>query len=680
MIAELGLALIILALTVSLAQACLLAVPASPSLLPFSRRAAWLQFLCLSGAFIALVALRLRSDFSVANVAEHSSLSLPILYKITGSWGNHEGSMLLWVWVLALFGWLLSRGLPPSSSPFQGEGRGEGTAYRGSQTTLPWGGENPLPGPLPGKERGYADAPLILRALCVQSLLAAGFLIFILLTSNPFQRLFPPPPDGQTLNPLLQDIGLAIHPPLLYLGYVGFSLVFSLAAAALIAGEMNLGWARLAQRWIMLAWSFLTLGIGLGSWWAYRELGWGGFWFWDPVENASLLPWLAGTALLHSNLTHLRRGILKHWTLLLAILTFGLSLLGTFLVRSGLLTSVHSFASDPERGYFILSYMALAIGGGLALFAFRAGRIRSNGVALPISREGMILVNNLFLLTACATVLLGTLYPLLAEALSQPRITVGAPYFNLTFLPIMTIPALLAGVAPLLAWRRGRLSVTLTRLRPAMLAALTACLLILAFSQRNRLIAAGSLTLATWLAAATLLYLKEKIHGHPARLLHLPGTVWSVTLAHFGFALLIAGVGGVTAWQEERELLVNPGDQFTLGGYSFAYGGETAAEEPQYSFTRGLFTVSDGSGRPVTLLAPELRHYGKRGMQTSETAIYSRPWGDIYTVIGEQGEHGRAARVYIKPLINCIWAGFCLMALGGLVSLRSRFPRISQPE
>lgn len=608
MTAEFGLFFLIIALLTACLQALFLLPRMEKFVAPLLLPAAWLQGLCIALAFATLMTLRLNSDFSVLTVIEHSNLTLPTLYKIAGTWGNHEGSMLLWVLVLAVFGMLLARS---------------------------------------------DNTSLTCTAIAVQSSLCVGFLLFILFTSNPFARVFPPTVDGEALNPLLQDIGLAIHPPLLYLGYVGFSIVFSLAVAALLRGEMERSWAEIAHPWILASWSALTLGIGLGSWWAYRVLGWGGFWFWDPVENASLLPWLAGTALMHSNIVLKKRGALQQWVLLLAIITFGLSLLGTFLVRSGVLISVHSFASDPARGFFILTYIVLVLGGALLLYGLRAGRMGSQEAMLPLSREGMIVINNLFLLTACATVLLGTLYPLLVG-----NITVGPPYFNATCLPLLAIPLLFAGLVPFLSWTKADMKRALRDAQPALLAMLAVLFLVLSLVKTQLLLSALGMILAAWLAAASMQWLKGKKR-------------WPVFLGHVGAALVVAGVTGAGLWKQESERWLRVGDSLDIAGFHIAFDKIASADKPNYRGTRGEFSVSK-DGHRLTTLTPEYRIYDIRKSATSIAAIRYSPASDVYIVIGESQGGKTAVRVYYNPMMGFIWAGCVLMALGGITGIVRR--------
>lgn len=617
MIAELGVFFLILALLVAILQtAYLLPVYSIRAVLErILPLAAWLQALCVVSAFVLLVILRLNSDFSVVNVVSHSNLSLPTLYKIVGTWGNHEGSMLLWVLVLSLFGALI----------------------------------------FDSREK------VKLYAAAIQSILSAGFLLFILCTSSPFARNFPPTIDGEALNPLLQDIGLAIHPPLLYFGYVGFSIVFSLSVAALIVGRADREWAYTSHKWIMLSWSALTLGIGLGSWWAYRELGWGGWWFWDPVENASLLPWLAGTALFHSNIVLKKRGMLAQWVVLLSIITFALSLLGTFLVRSGAITSVHSFASDPQRGIFILAYIVVTVGGALFLFALRGGRIESSGQMLPVSREGFIVINNLFLLSVCATVLLGTLYPIFVEIAGGEKVTVGAPFFQVTFVPMIAISLVFAALTPFMAWKKANMNSVLLAIRPVLLVVLAVIFLVLAFVHEQIISAICGFALAAWLAAGSLQWLvrTRKVRGR-----------YAVFLGHIGVACMVVGVTASSLWKEEVQRQAEQGEVLHIAGYTVNYVGRVEMENENYSTKQVELHVEDRRGRKITNLFPEYRKYIISGSNTSETAIHYGLSGDLYAVVGETLPDGRTAiRLYFQPLVSFIWLGFILMAVGGVLSI-----------
>jgi len=624
MAAEIALFLVIVALMASLLPVLAFFSNRYLALIPTTALA---QAMALSFALMLLVMLRIQNDFSVENVLSHSNISMPLLYKITGTWGNHEGSMLLWAWVMAMFGWWLSL-----------------------------------------RRYDEAGSDLQRKALVVQSLLLAGVLLFILLTSNPFARIFPPPPDGLALNPLLQDIALAMHPPMLYVGYVGFSMVFSLALALmLISPQKSLDMRRFAEMihpWIMVSWATLTLGIGLGSWWAYRELGWGGWWFWDPVENASLMPWLSGTALLHSNLVLKKRGLLAPWVVLLAIVTFGLSLLGTFLVRSGALTSVHSFANDPARGLYILGYIAVVMSAALLLYALRAQRFQAAEPMAPVSREGMIVINNLFVLTACATVVLGTMYPLVAEWLSGDRLTVGAPYFNATFLPLMSLALVFAALVPFMPWKKASLAEALRRCRPALLAVAAAAALVLVSVSSKLPYAMAGFGLAVWLFVASLKWLKQS-EGARGR--------WAVFCGHAGAAIMVAGITGVGLWKVNIERSLAPGEMMEIGGYSLTLERIEELRMPNYHALRGYVQAAHGKHEQPILLKPEYRTYDIRGATTSEASLYGTFLYDLYVVAGEKQADGTMAlRAYFVPMISFIWIGFVLIGLAGFLSLARR--------
>ncbi|MDP6342255.1 MAG: heme lyase CcmF/NrfE family subunit, partial [Alphaproteobacteria bacterium] len=572
MTAELGHYALVLALAVALVQGLVPLYGAhrgEAGWIALARPAAAVQCLLIVVAFGALTNAYVSSDFSVLNVASNSHSAKPLLYKITGVWGNHEGSLLLWVLILALFGGAVAL----------------------------FGGNLP--------------APFRARVLAVQALIAVGFLSFVLFTSNPFARLLPPPVDGRGLNPLLQDPGLAFHPPFLYLGYVGFSMAFSFAVAALIEGRVDAAWARWVRPWTLAAWCFLTVGIGLGSWWAYYELGWGGWWFWDPVENASFMPWLAGTALLHSSIVVEKRDSLKNWTVLLAILTFSLSLLGTFLVRSGVLTSVHAFATDPARGSFILAFLFVVVAGSLGLYALRAPAMRGGGLFAPVSREGALVFNNLLLSTACATVFLGTLYPLFLDALSGQKITVGPPYFHATFGPLM-VPVLLAtALGPMLPWKRGDLLGALQRLKFAVAATLAALFLTLVLAHDGPWLAIPALAIGVWMiagaleeAAQRLRLFRVPVAESLRRLIRLPRAAWGATFAHAGVGAVVIGIVASSAWQEEKLVVMRPGEVLSVGGYEVTFDGAAEFQGPNYTGVRGAFRVSR-DGRAVTALQPE---------------------------------------------------------------------------
>jgi cytochrome c-type biogenesis protein CcmF len=522
--------------------------------------------------------------------------------------------------------------------------------------------------------------------LAVQAMIGVGFLLFILFTSNPFLRLFPVPPDGAGLNPILQDPGLAFHPPFLYLGYVGFSISFCFAIAALIEGRVDPAWARWVRPWTLAAWCALTIGIAMGSWWAYYTLGWGGWWYWDPVENASFMPWLVGTALLHSAVVVEKREALKAWTILLAILAFSLSLLGTFLVRSGVLTSVHAFASDPMRGVFILLLLSFYTGGALLLFAWRAPQLQGGGLFAPISREGGLLLNNLLLTTAAATILLGTLYPLLLDVVAGQKVSVGPPFFNMTFVPLM-VPLLVAmAVGPLLPWKRGDLAAALGRLKLAFaLTAATALVVLVAGGVRSVGAACG-LALATWLFAATLTELAERVRlfAEPLpvvlrRALHLPRAAWGMTLAHAGMAVVIAGITGSSAWSEEKTVTGRSGQSFDIAGYTIALDAVREVRRPDYTATRADMRLLR-DGRQITELHPEKRLYLVENGAQTKVAIRTDLLSDVYAVIGDaEPGGGHVLRLYHNPLVPWIWLGAATMALGGLVSLSDRRHRVGAP-
>ncbi len=644
MITELGHFALILALCLAVLQAVLPLIGAARrhmGWMAVGQSTAIAQFALIALAFAALIHAYVTSDFSVLNVAENSHSAKPLLYKITGVWGNHEGSMVLWVLILSLFG-----------------------------AAVAWFGDN-----LPPELRA--------RVLAVQGMIGTGFLLFILLTSDPFQRLAPAPLDGRGLNPILQDPGLAFHPPFLYLGYVGFSIAFSFAVAALIEGRVDAAWARWVRPWTLAAWCALTLGIAMGSWWAYYTLGWGGWWFWDPVENASFMPWLVGTALLHSAIVVEKRAALKSWTILLAIITFSLSLVGTFLVRSGVLTSVHAFAVDPARGTFILLLLLVAIGGSLALYAWRAPALGGGGLFAPLSREGALVLNNLLLSTGAATVFIGTLYPLFLDVVGGPKVSVGFPFFNRTFVPLM-VPLLLAlPLGPLLAWKRGDLLGALQRLGFAAAGVLVVVLLGLYLRDGGPVLAVLALALAAWVFLGTLSEWAERVKllrvpfaETLLRARHLPRATHGMTLAHMGLAVTIAGIAAA-AWQQERVEVLHPGDDLPLAGYVLHLDGVDKAQGPNYSSDRATITVRSHD-RVVATLHPEKRFFPVQQMSTSETAIHTSLLADLYLALGDpDGQGGWTLRAYWKPLVPFIWIGAVIMALGGLVSLSDRRWRIA---
>jgi cytochrome c-type biogenesis protein CcmF len=647
MIPELGHFALVLALALAVIQATVPVFGArrnDPLLMGVAGTTAIGQFCFVALSFAALTACYVQSDFSVQTVFENSHSAMPLIYKITSTWGNHEGSMLLWVLILALFGAMVAV----------------------------FGGNLP--------ERLKANV------LGVQSWVSAAFFLFILLTSNPFLRIADPPIEGRDLNPLLQDLGLAIHPPMLYLGYVGFSITFSFAIAALIEGRVDAAWARWVRPWALLAWTFLTLGIAMGSYWAYYTLGWGGWWFWDPVENASLMPWIAGTALLHSAVVMEKRDALKVWTILLAILAFSLSLIGTFLVRSGVLTSVHAFASDPLRGVFILAILVAFIGGALALFAWRAPMLKQGGLFAPVSREGALVLNNLFLVTACATVFVGTLYPLALEALTGDKISVGAPFFNWTFAPLF-IPLMLAvPFGPLMAWKRGDLLGVAQRLIGAAAIALIGIAVTFAVEGGGPILVPFAIGLALYLlaGAATDLIERTGLLKVPARTAlararGLPRSSWGTAFAHAGLAVTLLGIIGEAQWGAERIAEVKPGQVISIHRYDFTFDGTNNREGPNYHELAAHFTVRH-AGDFVGVMEPSKRTFPSRGSDTNEAALMTRGFAQLYLSLGDPSPDGSIAiRLYYKPLVLLIWLGAVVMAFGGALSLSDRRLRVGAP-
>ena len=606
--------------------------------------AALAQFLLISIAFGCLIHAYIVSDFSVLNVAENSAIDKPLIYKIAGTWGNHEGSMVLWVFILSLFGAMVAA----------------------------FGRNLPL--------------ALKARVLAVQASIGLAFLIFIIAKSNPFLRLANPPVNGNGLNPVLQDPALAFHPPFLYAGYVGLSVAFSFAIAALLEGKVDAAWARWVRPWTLLSWACLTIGISMGSWWAYYELGWGGFWFWDPVENASFMPWLIATALLHSAIVVERRDALKIWTILLAILAFSLSLVGTFLVRSGVLTSVHAFAVDPARGLFILSILGIFIGGSLTLFAWRAPALKLGGLFAPISREGGLVLNNIFLCAAASAVLIGTLYPLALETLTGAKISVGAPYFNLTFGPIILPLLLLVPFGPLLTWKRADGFAVMQRLWWAAALSLLATILVYAVAHRGPWAAPLGLGLGVWLIIGSTRDIVGKINlGRTPflvswqRLWGLPRSVMGTTLAHAGLGFVIIGVVAASLWKEEAIVSLKPGGTVDVAGFNVTYLSEAPLTGPNYSGQRGQFRVTRGDA-DVTTLTSEKRFFRPSGA-TTEVGLYQTILGDLYIVMGDKAENGaRVVRASFNPLVSWMWAGAFMMFLGGILSLTDRRFRIGLPQ
>ncbi|MEQ8229312.1 MAG: heme lyase CcmF/NrfE family subunit [Rhodospirillales bacterium] len=640
MIPELGHFALILALAVAAVQGSLPTIGAarrSDALMAVAGPAAVAQFLLVGIAFLSLMHAYVVSDFTVANVVENSHSAKPMLYKITGVWGNHEGSMVLWILMLAGFGAVVA--LFGHSLP----------------------------------------ATLKARALAVQAWIAAGFLAFTVFTSNPFLRVFPPPADGNDLNPLLQDPGLAFHPPMLYAGYVGFSMAFSFAIAGLIEGRVDAAWARWVRPWALAAWIFLTAGVALGSWWAYYELGWGGWWFWDPVENVSFMPWLLGTALLHSAIVVEKRDTLKVWTVLLAILTFSFSLIGTFVVRSGVLTSVHAFATDPERGIFILALLFVAIGGSLVLFAIRAPLLRPGGFFAPVSREGGLALNNLLLVTATVTVFLGTMYPLFLEAVGGGKVSVGPPFYNATFVPLMTPLVAIIAVGPFLQWKRADLAGVAERMKVVAIATLVVGLAVAYVTEGGPVLAVLAMGLAAWLIVGALVewagrikLFRAPLRDSLARAADLPRAAHGMTLAHAGLGVAIAGMIASTAWKVEEIRVMRPGETVDVGGYTYRFDGVRSVEGPNYSADRGTFSVTT-NGRTVAVLEPERRLYLVQRRETTEAAIHTTGFADLYAVVGQSDDKGGwTVRLYHQPGIPWIWAGAALMVIGGAFSLSDR--------
>lgn len=649
MIIELGHYALILALFVALAQSVVPMWGASrndAAMMAMAKPGAVVLFVLVAGSFAALTVAYVTSDFSVLNVVQNSHTDKPLLYKISGVWGNHEGSLLLWITILVIYGLSVAlggRNLPPS---------------------------------------------LRARALSVQAMITAGFILFILLTSNPFTRLADIPSNGHGLNPILQDPGLALHPPMLYLGYVGFSMAFSFAIAALIEGRVDAAWARWVRPWTLAAWTFLTLGIMGGSWWAYYELGWGGWWYWDPVENASFMPWLAGTALLHSAVVVEKRDALKSWTILLAILAFALSLVGTFLVRSGVITSVHAFADDPTRGLFVLVLLVGAVGSALALYAWRAPMLKGGGLFAPISREGALLFNNLIMTVAAAVVLLGTVYPLLAQSLGWGKISVGKPFFDAVFVPLMVPMILVMAVAPFLGWKRGDLPAALKRLIVAAAVAVAVLLGVWATEAGtpSALLGAAGCGLAAWAMLGPVVELATRVQvfriglgASLRRATHLPRSAWGMTIAHVGIGCVILGVTASSVWKQEAIVARLPGEVTSIGAYQVTLDSVEQVLGANYAADRAHLTVRK-EGAVVALLSPEKRLYQVPPMPATSTAIHSTGWGDVYAAVGEVQNDGRwVIRLYWQPGVPFLWYGGLLMGLGGIVSLSDRRHRVGAP-
>lgn len=638
MIPELGHFSLILALMMALVQGVLPILGAHrghAGWIGLARPAARGQFLFVLVAYACLTQVFVNNDFSVLLAAQHSNSNLPLVYRVTAVWGNHEGSILLWSLILA--GWTLA------VSIFSKQ----------------------------------LDDRMVARVLGVMGVISCGFLLFTLLTSNPFERLLPAAPDGQDLNPLLQDPGMIIHPPMLYMGYVGFVVAFAFAIAALLSGRLDTAWARWSRPWTTVAWCFLTFGIALGSFWAYYELGWGGWWFWDPVENASFMPWLVGTALIHSLAVTEKRGGFKMWTALLAILTFSLSLLGTFIVRSGVLSSVHAFASDPARGVFILGFLALVVGSSLTLFAWRAPRVGLGGTFAPISRESMLLANNVLLVVAAAAVLLGTLYPLVIDALGLGKLSVGPPYFSAVFVPLIAPALFLMGVGPLARWREASAADLTRRLRWAIGVSLASAVVApLVLGHWTPMTGLG-LLLAVWVASTAALNLVTRLREHPAprwrtRMAAQPGSYYGMLLAHFGVSVFIVGVTVVSGFQSENDVRMEPGETASVGGYRFQLEAINPITGPNYTAARATVTVTQ-DGAPVAVLYPERRIYTVSRMPMTEVAIDRGVRRDLYVALGEPvSATAWSIRLHHKPMVNWIWGGCVLMALGGFLAVLDR--------
>ncbi len=640
MIVELGHFALLLAFFVACLQAVIPLYGAHTNkynLMALALPTATIHFILLGIAFAALTYAFVTSDFSLRLVVLNSHSLKPMIYKISGVWGNHEGSMLLWVLILALFG-----------------------------ASAAWFGNN-LP------------MSLKARVIAVQGAIGVAFLAFIIFTSNPFLRLQVPPFDGQDLNPLLQDPGLAFHPPFLYLGYVGLSMAFSFAVAALIEGRIDAAWARWVRPWTLAAWVFLTIGIALGSWWAYYELGWGGFWFWDPVENASFMPWLFAAALLHSAIVVEKRESLKSWTILLAIMAFGFSLMGTFIVRSGLLTSVHAFANDPERGVFILMIMAFFVGGALTLFAFRASELEAKGVFSVVSRESGLVLNNIFLAVSSLVVFVGTMWPLFAEMFFDRKLSVGAPFFNAAFTPFMIALGAFLPIGAMLPWKRGKLGQTFTKLIPAFVLSVALSGLIWAIQTGYSLQGPIGLFLGSWLVFGSITEIFTRLGKtrNVTRLFRLPRADWGKFLAHSGLGITMFAIAGLMAWEQEDIRTVQIGESWSVGKYDFTLDDVSEVEGPNYLSTMATVTF-DEAGTTVGTIYPEKRFYPVAQMPTTEAAIDYSLLRDVYVVIGDpQNDGGWAVRTYIKPLANWIWLGCMIMSFGGFVSLTDRRFRIA---
>jgi len=639
MIPEIGQFALILALMLALTLAVLPQIGASrgiSQLVAMARPTAQAQFIFVAIAFSCLAYSFINNDFSVLNVATNSNSQLPLQYRLAATWGSHEGSLLLWTFMLTI--WMVAVTLFSNHLPDE----------------------------------------MVARVLGVMATISVGFLLFMLLTSNPFERLFPVPPDGRDLNPLLQDPAMVAHPPMLYMGYVGFSVAFAFAISALIGGKLDATWARWSRPWTTVAWMFLTCGIALGSFWAYYELGWGGWWFWDPVENASFMPWLVGTALIHSLAVTEKRGGFKSWTVLLAITAFSLSLLGTFLVRSGVLTSVHAFANDPKRGTFILGFLTLVIGGSLALYAWRAKQVGLGSKFEVLSRESLLLTNNVLLIVAAGSVLLGTLYPLFVDALNLGKLSVGPPYFNTVFVPLMAPAMFLIGVGPIARWKQAKIPDLAVRLRWAFGLSLVMAILLPFVIGGWQWRASLGLMLAFWITFTALQNVWSRVRGGSSELgfvgrLRAPSRAYyGMQLAHVGVAVFIAGITVVTTYQNEKDVKMNIGDTVSVGGYDFRLNKIAQVPGPNYQAVRADIEVTK-NGASVALMHPEKRSFTASQNVTTETAIDRSIFRDLYLALGDEVEGGAwTVRVYHKPLVNWIWGGALLMAIGGAFAISDR--------
>jgi len=642
MIPELGHFALILALCMALAQSILPLIGAhrgKVAWMSLARPAAHGQFVFMLTAFLCLMYAFLVNDFSVLYVASNSNSALPFYYRIAAVWGAHEGSLLLWAFILSL--WtvavtVFSRSLPQA---------------------------------------------MIARVIGVMGLISVGFLLFMLTTSNPFDRLIPAAAEGRDLNPLLQDPGMVMHPPMLYMGYVGFSVAFAFAIAALLGGHLDSTWARWSRPWTIVSWTFLTIGISLGSWWAYNELGWGGWWFWDPVENASFMPWLVGTALIHSLAVTEKRGAFKPWTVLLAIFAFSLSLLGTFLVRSGVLVSVHAFATDPRRGIFILAFLSAVIGSSLALYAWRAPRVKSGGTFAGFSRETLLLVNNVILVTAAISVLLGTLYPLILDAMGLGKISVGPPYFSTVFVPLMLPLAVLIGIGPATRWKQDDASSVVRRVLPIFIAAAAVSLMLLfALTSHVSVMTALSVTIGLWVMASAVRGLLERARKRHGGWRGMPRAFIGMSLAHFGVGVFILGVTLTSAYNVEKDLRMDRGSAVTIAGYTFTFDGIQQIPGPNYTANQGTMHVTRG-GKEIATLHPQKRVYRVQTNPMTEASIDMGVFRDLYVSLGEPVDNGAwSVRVYYKPFIRWIWSGALIMALGGMFAASDRRYRVTVRE